>query len=85
MIFDGESVVKALEFKARVRRVLEDTLSDDEVSVASRDWHARREPIPCGMTVHTGVGCSYGCLYCYIYDMGFPPRPSPYQCLYHVL
>jgi len=78
LIFDGESVVKALEFKARVRRVLEVILSGDEVSVASRDWHARREPIPCGMTVHTGVGCSYGCLYCYIYDMGFPPRPSPY-------
>ncbi|MCS7099476.1 MAG: radical SAM protein [Sulfolobales archaeon] len=30
------------------------------------------------MTVHTGIGCSYACSYCYIYDMGFPAEPRPY-------
>lgn len=30
------------------------------------------------MTIHTGVGCSYACAYCYIYDMGFPATPRPY-------
>lgn len=30
------------------------------------------------MTIHTGVGCSYGCVYCYIWDMGFPGHPTMY-------
>ncbi|MCE4629966.1 MAG: radical SAM protein, partial [Desulfurococcales archaeon] len=30
------------------------------------------------MTIHTGVGCSYGCVYCYIWDMGFPGYPAMY-------
>jgi DNA repair photolyase len=23
------------------------------------------------LTVHTGLSCKFGCLYCYIYDIGF--------------
>ena len=38
---------------------------------AERDWHAKREPRPCGMTIHTAIGCPLRCIYCYIADMGF--------------
>ncbi len=41
-----------------------------------KDEHAKRAPIRCGLTVHPGYGCSLGCLYCYIYDMGLG-RPIP--------
>jgi hypothetical protein len=50
LIFDEESVVRVLELKARVRRVLEGILNGDEVSAASRDWHARRERFPANGT-----------------------------------
>ncbi len=78
LVFDDEAVVRVFEFKARVRKALEDVIGFEGVRVALGDWHARREPIPCGMTIHTGVGCSYGCMYCYIYDMGFTSSPKPY-------
>jgi len=35
-----------------------------------RNEHAKRPPIFCGMTIHPGYGCSLGCLYCYVFDMG---------------
>ncbi|MEM4497864.1 MAG: radical SAM protein, partial [Nitrososphaerota archaeon] len=50
-------------------------LDERELEVARRDPHARRLPRPCGLTVHTGLGCKFGCLYCYIYDMGFSRAP----------
>lgn len=49
-----------------------------ELEEAKRDSHARRLPRPCGLTIHTGLGCRFGCLYCYIYDMGFSRVPRPY-------
>lgn len=76
--FDGDLVARVLELKAKVRSSLERVLSRQELEESSRDSHARRKPLPCGMTIHTGVGCGYGCLYCYVYDMEFPARPSPY-------
>ncbi len=43
------------------------------------DWHARREPRDCGITVHPAIGCDLGCVYCYIADMGFPTdKVEPY-------
>jgi len=64
--------------KVRAARRLEGRLAPGEAVEARRDHHARRPPRPCGMTIHTGVGCSMGCLYCYVPDMGFPMRPRPY-------
>ncbi len=64
--------------KARLASRLKEALGEEEARRAETDWHARRAPIPCGMTVHTGIGCSYGCAYCYIYDMGFTSKPKPY-------
>ncbi|MEM1537843.1 MAG: hypothetical protein QXK12_06325 [Candidatus Nezhaarchaeales archaeon] len=46
-------------------------LSEKAVSRAIGDWHAKRPPRPCGLTIHPGIGCPYACLYCYIQDLGF--------------
>ncbi len=70
--------VELLELKYRIRRGLEEELDRESVERARRDGHARRRPRPCGLTVHTGIGCPLGCRYCYIYDMGFPGRATPY-------
>ncbi|MEM4700422.1 MAG: radical SAM protein [Candidatus Nezhaarchaeales archaeon] len=44
------------------------------------DGHARRRPRPCGLTVHTCVGCPFACTYCYIDDLGFPRgKAQPYS------
>ncbi len=46
---------------------------------AKSDHHSRRKPRPCGMTIHTGLGCTNACLYCYAIDMGFPRIDAPYK------
>lgn len=46
---------------------------------AASDWHARRKPIGCGLTIHPGIGCPFQCAYCYIYDMGFEAYATPYS------
>ena len=66
------------EEKLKLILRLENRLSESELEEAKHDPHARRLPRPCGLTVHTGIGCKFGCLYCYIYDMGFPSAPRPY-------
>ncbi|MCE4603956.1 MAG: radical SAM protein [Aeropyrum sp.] len=68
----------ALKRKALIISELAEKLRPESIDRAALDHHARRRPIPCGMTIHTGVGCSYGCVYCYIYDMGFTSKPAPY-------
>ena len=71
-------VGEVLREKQRLRDRIASKLSEEERREALRDSHARRRPIPCGMTIHTGIGCRLGCLYCYVPDMGFPMKPRPY-------
>ncbi|MEM4632912.1 MAG: radical SAM protein [Pyrobaculum sp.] len=71
--------MESLEKKQRVIKLLEEKLSQDERREARRDSHAKRQPRPCGITVHTGLGCPLGCVYCYIYDMGFSGSIKPYR------
>ncbi len=68
-----------LRRKVDVREKISSKLDRKERKEALRDGHAIREPRPCGLTVHPGRGCSYGCLYCYIWDMGISGRPEPYS------
>lgn len=72
------NLVRLFELKERIQKELYNRLSDNSRLKAIRDHHSKRKPRPCGMTIHTGVGCSYSCAYCYIYDMGFPAKPKPY-------
>jgi len=71
-------LVALYERKKEVVEELSSKLSPEERKEALRDGHAKRRPRPCGITVHTGIGCDYACKYCYIYDMGFPAKVSPY-------
>lgn len=71
-------LIEKVEEKRKVLRKLEEVLSEAQVSRARRDHHARRAPRPCGMTIHSGTGCSYGCAYCYVPYMGFSMRPAGY-------
>lgn len=71
-------VERLIAEKQRLTAELESKLNDREQQEARRDHHARRRPIPCGMTIHTGIGCNFSCLYCYVPEMGFPLRPKPY-------
>ncbi len=70
-------LVKYVERKRKLVEKLEQELGP-RASQVRGDHHARRPPRPCGMTVHTGVGCPMACIYCYIYDMGFPAKVKPY-------
>lgn len=72
------SFIELLELKKRIIEELGGGLSGESIVKASRDPHAFRKPRQCGVTIHTGVGCSYMCAYCYVYDMGFPAKPKPY-------
>ena len=71
-------LIRVWEEKVGLVSRLECELGEREAEEARRDSHAHRLPRPCGLTVHTGIGCRFGCLYCYIYDMGFPNMPRPY-------
>ena len=71
-------LVKYVERKRELLKKLEQELTPEQRERARRDHHAKRYPRPCGMTIHTGIGCPMGCRYCYIYDMGFPGKAQPY-------
>ncbi len=64
--------------KQRIRSLVGEKLSREEKEEALRDHHAHRPPRPCGMTIHTGIGCTLRCIYCYIEDMGFKWGIKPY-------
>ena len=74
----AKRVEELLKLKRTMLSRLESRLSQREIETAKKDHHAKRKPRPCGMTIHTGIGCNLGCLYCYVPDMGFPLKPSPY-------
>jgi len=71
--------MEAWRAKQRVIEALKEKLGEGERKEARQDHHAKRPPRPCGITVHTGVGCPLACAYCYIYDMGFPGSAKPYK------
>jgi DNA repair photolyase len=71
-------LVELYEEKRRIIAKLSEILEDKEKDNARRDSHSKRLPRPCGLTIHTGIGCDYACTYCYIYDMGFPGKVRPY-------
>lgn len=77
-VFGGKLVEEALRRKEHLRSLVGSKLDDEQRRRAIRDPHARRRPRPCGMTIHTSIGCSFGCIYCYVPDMGFPMKPRPY-------
>jgi len=64
-------LIYELRLKEELRRKIEDILSRESREKALNDHHSRRKPRPCGFTIHTGIGCSLQCTYCYIGDMGF--------------
>jgi len=59
----AEGFERKLELADRLREVL----SEEEAREAEGDSHAPRLPRPCGLTVHSGIGCSFGCFYCYVW------------------
>jgi len=65
--------------KLLLRGELERSIGRDSAERAARDGHARRRPRPCGLAIHSVVGCSARCAYCYVPDMGFDfARARPY-------
>lgn len=65
--------------KLLLREESERSLGRDSAERAAKDGHAKRRPRPCGLTVHSVVGCSARCAYCYVPDMGFDfARARPY-------
>ena len=64
------SLTSLLYKKKLLLSQLESKLSRESIQRAKSDYHSRKLPRPCGMTVHITVGCSYSCQYCYLPDMG---------------
>ncbi len=82
-------ILSLIEHREKARRELKSLLPVDVIEKAKRDSHSFRVPRACGMTIHTGIGCSNRCIYCYIYDMGFPSSvemyPLPVEGLVYAL
>ncbi|MGC8994056.1 MAG: radical SAM protein, partial [Pyrobaculum sp.] len=49
--------MEAWTAKLKTIKTLEERLAREEILEARRDHHAKRPPRPCGITIHTGVGC----------------------------
>ena len=57
--------------KILLKDSLERRLSLTSIERARLDFHAKRRPRPCGLTIHSCIGCPNQCAYCYIQDIGF--------------
>jgi len=62
-------ITKLLDRKRKLREEVDQLLDEHSRRKAHADYHARRTPRPCGMTVHPALGCPNGCLYCYVPDI----------------
>lgn len=65
--------------KKSLLKIIEKNLKKKELNLARSDWHSKRKPIGCGLTVHPGIGCPIQCSYCYVYDLGFNNYAIPYS------
>ncbi len=79
LVVSGRVLENVLKLKERVKSRLESILEENEAREASRDPHSRRKPRPCGLTIHPALGCSFGCVYCYVPTMGFRGKPRTYR------
>ena len=65
--------------KIKLREQLARRLGPDRSARAVSDYHARKPPVHCGATVHSVLGCTFRCAYCYLPDMGVSyERAQPY-------
>ncbi|MEM2794600.1 MAG: radical SAM protein [Thermofilaceae archaeon] len=65
--------------KLKLKEELGEKLSYERKEVALNDHHAVKPPVHCGLTVHSVVGCTFRCVYCYSPDMGFDiTKAQPY-------
>ncbi len=65
--------------KLKLREELGGKLSYERKRVALNDHHAAKPPVHCGLTIHSVVGCTFRCVYCYSPDMGFSiTKAQPY-------
>lgn len=65
--------------KLKLREELGEKLSYERKRVALNDHHAAKPPVHCGLTIHSVVGCTFRCVYCYSPDMGFSTaKAQPY-------
>lgn len=73
------SLRELLYEKIRLREELSARLGRERAARAESDYHARKPPVHCGATVHSVLGCTYGCAYCYLPDMGVSfAKAQPY-------
>lgn len=64
--------IKEILFKKiMLKEELKEKLNEKSIQKARADPHAKRKPRPCGLTIHSSIGCPNKCAYCYIQDMGF--------------
>lgn len=65
--------------KIRLKEEVAEKLGSDRVEKVRGDHHARKPPLRCGMAVHSVVGCTFACTYCYLPDTGVSfSRAQPY-------
>lgn len=81
---ESNEAIRLYELKIKIREEVGAILSESSKRKALRDPHSKRRPRPCGITIHPGHGCVFGCIYCYVPDMGFPStdvKPYPLNSL----